>query len=113
MPNGEAVDFCSGYAFIGQLTTNSIEAFSETRCTTGNFIFTNTETRIKPAPDSLEVLSSNGATAADPPDNDFVTAATSIPGGAPGTQYCVLGFGAASDGLNEVSGGGTVCITTR
>jgi hypothetical protein len=41
-----------------------------------------------------------------------VTAATSIPGGPPGTQYCVTGFGNASTGEDHLGSGG-VCITTR
>lgn len=110
-PSRMAVDYCTGTAFIGQLTTNSIEAFTETICT-GNNLISNTETRIKSSPDTLQTLAKNGAVNSDPPAR-YVTAAASVRGGPPGTQYCVFGIGASSNGLVSVGGSGTTCIITR
>ena len=113
VPFGSVSEFCTGKAFIGQLSTNQIEAYSESICT-GFMLFNSTETWIRPEPNTLESLANNMSTCSLGPSEPCtsVTAATSIPGGPPGTQYCVTGFGNASTGEDHLGSGG-VCITTR
>lgn len=113
VPFGSVSEFCKGKAFIGQLSTNKIEAYSESTCS-GFMLFNSTETWIRPEPNTLESLSHNMSTCALGPSEPcgYVTAATSISGGPPGTEYCVSGFGNASTGEDHV-GGGQICITTR
>lgn len=98
---------CTGEAWIGQTTSNSIQATSRVTCGPARPASNQTETTITNGPGLAERLASKKEVCAD---CSTVIASASHPGGSPGTQYCVQGFGAIFTPVRG-SGGGTACIT--
>ncbi|MGE3287179.1 MAG: hypothetical protein AB7J32_13905 [Pseudonocardia sp.] len=98
---------CTGEAWIGQTRSNSIQAISRVTCGTARPLTNQTETAIAPGPGLTKPLASKKESCSE---CSTVIASVSHPGGAPGTQYRVQGFGAIFTPVRG-TGGGTACIT--
>jgi hypothetical protein len=100
--NGAEHPFCTGRAWIGQTTTNSIEAYTSVSGGT-RVSFARADVHINRDSPLPEVSGTQGCD-----DCDGVTAAVSTPG-ASGGRFCVVAL--ADTGLQFAEGGGTACIT--
>jgi hypothetical protein len=100
---------CIGEVFIGQTTTNSIHAYSTLECK-HPYAITSTETWIAPGPDTLDRLAEK-TEVCNKGDCTYVIATVNLPGGAPGSEYCVGGHGTFGWPGRASVGGTEACIT--
>jgi hypothetical protein len=100
--NGAEHPYCTGQAWIGQTTTNSIEAYTSISCT-ARVSFARADVHIDRGSPLPEVSGTQGCD-----DCNGVTAAVSTTGMS-GVQFCVVAL--ADTGLQFAEGGGTTCIT--
>jgi hypothetical protein len=97
---------CTGETWIGQTTSNSIQAIVTLRCS-GQAGFLTGEIILRKngsfTPTARNVRSANTAR--------YLSASTSAYGGSPRTRWCAQGHGEAGN-VAVTAGDSTVCITT-